>query len=51
MWVSRVQSKNYGSLMLDVLDVGFQKAQEVSWFLRLNMLDVGFKGHRKFSGS
>ena len=42
MWVFRGLSKFSGSLMLDVLDVGFQRAQSVFLFPDVGCVRCGF---------
>ena len=42
MWVSGGHNKFPGSLKLDVLDVGFQRAQSVFWFPDVVCVRCGF---------
>ena len=42
MWIFRGHTKFSGSLMFDVLDVDFQRAQSVFWFPHVGCVRCGF---------
>ena len=43
MWVSRVQSKISGSLMLNVFNVGFKSSNKIFWFPIVGCVRCGFQ--------
>ena len=43
MWVFKVNSRFPGSLMLDVLDAGSQRAQQVFWFPEVECVRCRFQ--------